>query len=263
MLLSVYTISAVPPVQTFIATENSLTLKYPTQQILKVNETHDLEIHIFNSSTGYPLTTGVTCTLHLYNSTGKHVWEETKSTFSHTYDIGFTISGTNFTQLGSMAYIIQCNSSTAGGFVDIPLEITYTGTELTTARALLNLGFLTLLILLFIADLLFFLSMDTSNRTNAEGEIVDINNLKYFKGVLFAFGYALLIAVFFTASNIALAFLGNNMFGQVLFVIYRILFLMALPMVVIWFIWIFVSIFQDREFKKMIDRGVGFKGGDI
>lgn len=165
----------------------------------------------------------------------------------------YTISNTS--TLGTYSYFSECGYGT--------FDVTYNGETLTTAGSILNLGFLSLLILLFIANLIGFISIDSENKRNEDGLIVDVNNLKYLKGVLFAFGYALLIAVFFTSSNIALAFLGNNMFGNVLFVIYRILMLMALPVIVLWLIWLFVSIFQDKETKNLIERGVQFKGGDI
>jgi len=33
--------------------------------------------------------------------------------------------------------------------------------------------------------------------------------------------------------------------------------LLTLPMIVIWFLWIFVKIFRDKEMRNLIDRGGG------
>jgi hypothetical protein len=262
LFLAVMLIPLVSSAQTTITNVNGYQIFYPQFDYVKQNSDFKLHLHVSNISTGLWINNSlINCRLHLYNATGQHTYESgTLTKDANWYDFEVYITSGNFTSLGLHAFYIWCYSADFGGEAKGVFEVTPTGEELTTGKSILNLGFLALLILLFIADAIFFGSMETENKRNEEGIIVDINNLKYLKGVLFAFGYALLIAIFFIASNLALGYLSAQLFGKVLFVIYRILFLLALPVVVLWLIWLFVSIFQDRETKNLIERGVQFGG---
>ena len=75
--------------------------------------------------------------------------------------------------------------------------------------------------------------------------------------VLYLVAWFLLIAIIYIGSNIALAYLGTAMVGDLLFSIFTIMMVVTLPIIIIWFAWIFLSVFRDKEFKRMIDRGVG------
>jgi hypothetical protein len=75
-------------------------------------------------------------------------------------------------------------------------------------------------------------------------------------------GYFLFIAITFIASNIAFAFLEEELLAQTLFVIYRISFGIAPLVIIVWMVWIFVSMFHDKQFQKMLNRGI-FPQGNL
>lgn len=139
-------------------------------------------------------------------------------------------------------------------------EITYSGDKLDTAGAILNLGFLTLIILLLLVVVFSISNLPSGNDEDDYGNLLSINNLKYFNYALYIIGYGLLITVFFLSSNLALAYL-SSMFGNILFVVYKILMILGIPFVVILLLIIIINIFKDKEMKNIIERGGSI--GDI
>ena len=135
-------------------------------------------------------------------------------------------------------------------------EISYSGEELNISKAILNLGFLVLVIILFISVVVLTGHLPNGNDEDGFGKLMSINNLKYLNYCLYLVAYGLLLGVFFLASNISKAYLTNAMFGSILFAIFKILMVLAYPLVLFMLIFIFVSIFKDREMKQMMDRGV-------
>ncbi len=64
------------------------------------------------------------------------------------------------------------------------------------------------------------------------------------------------IGIIFIASNIAFAFLEEELFAKTLFMIYRVSFGLAPVVIVVWIGFIFSSIFHDKEFQSMLNRGM-------
>ena len=108
-------VSAIPP-QKSIAVDG-LDIRTGIPEYVRLGTTQDFHIHVFNSSNGVPIVTGTTCYLHIYNSTGNHIYDGMDSVVSHTFDYGFTVTPTNLTNLERYQYITQCNNTFgAGGY---------------------------------------------------------------------------------------------------------------------------------------------------
>jgi hypothetical protein len=135
-------------------------------------------------------------------------------------------------------------------------EITGTGFEFTESRSIFYIALLVLLVFLFVLVLTFIPKLPSGNDTDEWGMLMSINHLKYLRPVLYLVAWGLMLGVLFTSSNIALAYLGTSMFGNLLFALYTIMMWVSIPGIFIAFIFIFVSIFRDAEIKKMIERGV-------
>lgn len=142
---------AAPPVTTVQQFSEGFILEYPLHDYHKQGEYFSFHFHVFNISNGVPITSGVTCFFHLYNSTGNHIWEGFDNETSHTFDYSFNILGENFTDVGIYYYIAQCNNSVLGGFTSHAFEVSPTGNNLENSKSFLY-GF----ILLLIGMLLFF-----------------------------------------------------------------------------------------------------------
>lgn len=121
-------VSAAPPFQQSVSSVG-LDIRFP--QVDTVKQFNDIEynIHVYNKSDGMLVTnTTVTCHVHLYNSTGYHVYDSDMA-FSSVYDEDFVlfIDGGNFSTIQRMSAITQCNSSSEGGFVSFGFDVTPTG----------------------------------------------------------------------------------------------------------------------------------------
>jgi len=127
---------------------------------------------------------------------------------------------------------------------------------LDTQKAILYLGLIAILTFLFILVISSIPKLPSSDVVDEEGIILGINNLKYLRPILWGIAWILLLGIMFVTSNISIAYLPTAMFGDFFFLIYRIMFLLTLPMVIIWFVYIIIKLFRDKEMKKMIERGV-------
>ena len=127
LLFSISIVFAVPPItQTFLG-DIGLQVKYPALNIIKHGSDIEFSFHIYNLTSGKPITNGITCYYHLYNNTGEHILELEDSTSSTSFDYEFDVGSNNFSYIGSYCYLISCNTSTEGGFAEVPFKVTETG----------------------------------------------------------------------------------------------------------------------------------------
>lgn len=178
-------------------------------------------------------------------------------------NVGMTKTGTKYNYtfcdtkpLGNYVYSVYGDKNGVLTTEEGTFEVTYTGDTLTTQKSILYIGLLALLIFFFILTIWFSSRLPSSEEHNENGELVSINNLKYLGSVLLFVGWMILIAIFYVTSNLAFAYLGETLFAKILFMIYQICFKLTLPLIFIWFIWIFYQIFQDKKLKGMISKGI-------
>jgi len=132
MILSLFLItlvSAVKPITEITFTEG-YNLKIPIDNILKIGQDFEFEVHVYNISNGMPITSGIGCYGHLYDYTGHHIYEGYDETVSHNFDYSFQIAGANFSKSDVYSFIAQCNSSTLGGYNGEEVIVTPTGREI-------------------------------------------------------------------------------------------------------------------------------------
>ena len=141
-------------------------------------------------------------------------------------------------------------------------KITYLGKELTTEKAIIYFIFLILFILIFIGTFIFIGFLPGKNESDEEGRILSINYLKYFRNVLYMFEWMLFIGITYLFSNLGFAFLEEELFSKTLFMIFKISFGITPIIVTVWIVWIFVSIFHDKQFQQMLNRGM-FPQGNL
>ena len=208
--------------------------------------------------------TCATCTFNnissvLYPNSSESISEFSMTKIGTIYN--FTLNSNSVPVIGT--YIVN-------GFGDLDgvntiwsytFIVTSTGFELTQQRAIVFMGLLFILVFLFIVNMLGIAMLPSRDSTNEMGELISISNLKHLRSILFVVGYLLLMSIVFLSSNVALAYLGTTLFGNILFVIFQIMLGLALPLFVIWLMYVFSRIFQDKKVKRMIERGIPM--GDI
>ncbi|RPJ79784.1 MAG: hypothetical protein EHM20_00330 [Alphaproteobacteria bacterium] len=134
-------------------------------------------------------------------------------------------------------------------------EVTGTGFEFNQPRSLMYVALLGLLIFLFVLSLYTIPSLPTGDNYDEDGSLISINQLKYLRPVLYVVAYMILVAITYTASNISLAYMGETMMGSLFFKIFHILFGLAPLMALLWFVFILYNAVQDRQLKKVLERG--------
>lgn len=171
------------------------------------------------------------------------------------YNYSFCSTGT----LGTYKYSACGNDDGMYVCVSDDFEVTYNGFELTTESSLLYLGFLFILICFLVGIIILIYQLPSRDTFNDDGELLGINNLKYLRPVLWSVVWGLLMGIMFITSNVSIAYLPQNMYGEFFFMIWKIMLSLTLPMIVIMFLFIFVSLFRDKEYKRLMERGVPIK----
>ena len=134
-------------------------------------------------------------------------------------------------------------------------EINPSGVELTEAKSILIIGSLAILIL-FMGLIFFGIGMlPERNTKDEEGKILSISYLKYLRSTLWFVEWILLIAILFISSNVASAYLGITLISGILFKLFYICFALTPLVVIVCMIWIIVSMFHDKQFQRLLNRG--------
>ena len=143
---------------------------------------------------------------------------------------------------------------------DYTFEITREGESISTPKAIMYTGLLFVLAFLFIVSTWVIFILPSKNDRDEDGMLLSVNRLKYLRAILMVVSWVLLISIVFVSSNISLAFFSVGMFGNLLFDLYQIMMYLTIILPFIWVGWIIVSLYQDREIQKMLDRGVEMGG---
>ena len=174
----------------------------------------------------------------------------------------FTIAGGNYSEFGTYCHNIECSDGSIIVSGDKCYEINYFGKELTESQSTIYLGLLGILILVLFVTFLGIGRLPKENAKDEFGRIMSINHLKHFRLVLWLVSYFLFIAIIYISSNIAFAFLSEQLFAKVLFAIFVVLMSMSPIVVIVLMISFFIKFFHDKEFQAMLNRGI-FPGDQL
>ena len=240
-LLCVMTLVTAPkPVTSVSTSDDSYSVETATPSYIRTGEDHEFETHVFNSTSGYPIITGIGCYYHLYYMDGNHHAEGYDDTPSHIFDYAFTFSGTNFTGRGEYQLKVQCNDSTLGGGEEIFFWVNDYGEELTEANASsFNFSMMFLMILFLLAVVGLYVS---------DHYIVKFA-LYWVCHVLFIVGT---FSVWQFNQGYALSYFGLAGVWKVLFYVSTI---SVFPMLILSLAWIFYIHTFNEHFQKLIDKG--------
>jgi hypothetical protein len=135
-------------------------------------------------------------------------------------------------------------------------EVTYSGFKIQDGQGFIYISLFLLLIFFFVVTLYTIARLPKSNDKDHEERILSINKLKYLRPVGWVFLYLLVVMIFYLASNIAFAYLPEQLLARTFFLIFRLLFMFAPLIFILWLIKLFVMIIEDRKLKKMLERGI-------
>lgn len=172
------------------------------------------------------------------------------SLFNYT----LTSSYTTLNGIYSISGICQSGQQYSSWAYD--LLVTTTGHELTTSNSIIYVVMFIILFFVFIMNMFFINKLPNSNAKDEEGRILSITYLKYLRFTLWFAEWMLFIGITYLASNLAFAYLGEQMFAKALYMIFQISFSLTPVILIIWVCWIFVKIFHDKQFQRMLNRGI-------
>jgi len=184
------------------------------------------------------------------------------------------LSNVEMTADGTLFNYSFCNTSIIGtyfvnGIGDLDginsvwnyvFDITYTGDALTAQQSYIYIGGLIFLVLLILGISILINKLPSNDSVDEEGSILQINQLKHLREVLWIVIWGLGLAIMFIISNLSLAYLSSPMMGNLFFVIWQMMFYVTIIGVPIYIIWIIYKLFRDAEMKRMLERGIDMRG---
>ena len=106
-------VSAVPPVTTVQQNDNGLQIFYPEFPYVQQNADFMLHVHYTNITDGLQIPSSQTdCYVHLYYANGTHSLQQAMTPASDGLEHELLITSGNFSEIGTHAFYIYCNSST-------------------------------------------------------------------------------------------------------------------------------------------------------
>lgn len=249
-------VSSAPPFIQPTTSNPGYDIKIPQVGLLKTNEDHKFNFHVYNSSNGVPIDNSSTdCFFHLYNNGGRHLIEQEvtrdeESNVINEWDIN-VLAG-NFTEEGQYSYIIQCNSTDLGGSVSVGFEVSNKNLNLNTSESIVYF-ILTLSVLAFFLVCLYFsLIIPYSNKINDKGAIIQVTKAKYFKLFLITITYLLFVWFLNLLIGLSDNFVNLTMYYGFIGFLFTMLNLLALPIIIFITILAAAEILRDINYKKQI-----------
>lgn len=256
-LISLTVISAQPPFQPTII-DQGIEIVFPQFETLKQGENFTYHFHTMNLTDGTFLTDSeVTCSFHLYNSTGNHIVQFNNNVpYNAPLDWEVLILGGNFTDKGLYGYLFECNSTSIGigGSVAIGMEVTPTGMIIENSESLLYFIVAFGVFLLFIISFYFMLITPYGNKRDEGGAVIQLTKLKYVK-----LGFILLTWVLLTwflnilvgiSENFIILTMYSGFFGFIFDLMNRL----ALPLGIIIIVIALFEIIRDVNILKELKK---------
>jgi len=174
----------------------------------------------------------------------------------------FSIGGDNYSEFGVYCHNLECSDGFTMITGDKCYEINYFGKELTSSQSTLYIGLLAILIFILLITLFGIKYLPSDNKKDDQGRILSINFIKYLRLPLSLFAYFLFTGIIFLSSNVAYAFLSEQLGAKILFAIFSILLSVSPIILILLVISFFVKFFNDKEIQRMLNRGI-FPQGKI
>ena len=171
-------------------------------------------------------------------------------------DVDYNYSFCNAIDFGTYYYIVKGDFNGVLKTERLNFDINYFGKKLTNAQSIIYVILLSLLVFILFGTLFGMGFLPSSNTTNPEGAIMSITWLKYLRLPLWIFSYFLLIAILFLSSNVAYAFLSEQLFGKMFFTLFTIVLAISPLIIILTFLSFILKFYEDKEFQRYLNRGI-------
>lgn len=168
----------------------------------------------------------------------------------------YTYNFSNTDALGGYIVYGHCNEFQIDTQFIYGFDITYGGTQPSLPLIIWYLGAILFLIFLNILLMIAYKKLPRDNDRDDDGELLNINKLKYFKYIIILFIYWIFVAITFIISTTARYYLSDALITKLFFAFYIILMRLSLPFIFVLFIFITLKIFEDKRLKDLWKRGL-------
>ena len=170
-------------------------------------------------------------------------------------DVNFNYEFSDTSTLGTYLYTSKGDLNGITTSQTCSFDVTYSGYELKEGQGIIYIPLFLILIFFFGIVLFGINQLPRSNQKDEEGRILSITYLKYLRPVGWMFEYMLVVAMLYLSSNLAFVYLNEQLFAKILFLLFRLSFMFAPLIVIVWMIWIFVQMFHDKQMQQILNRG--------
>lgn len=251
--------SAQPPFLQGEIINEGYSIKVPPFGTVPINQEFTFSFHVFNISNGYPIDNSSTnCYMHSYGRDGEHIFQgkvpHITTEINNEWEI--TLLPGNFSYLGDLGYLIQCNSSTSnlGGEQTVTLLVTQNGYTLESAEIVLYC--IVLFVLLFFWSLCVYGSfrIPFQNIKNKDDEIIKVNWKKYLKIFCISFAYVFFVMIVWFVWNLVYAYSEWYTLSNIFHLVYRFMFAVGIPLVISIWIYSLAKLKDDSKINKFVKR---------
>lgn len=208
---------------------------------VSLNQPYQVDLHVSNLSTGFPITSGISCYGHLYNESGSHMATIYQTTVNEVYDYELEFDANNFTQRGEYVAKVGCNDSELGGGTEYFFYANNYGETLTQEENAMFYGGVFILVIFLTTSLIFLFK--TENYIG--------------KFAFYWVSHIMFILINFSVwqfnEGYTLAFTGVASVFKILFYFSMIA---SFPMIILSLAWIFYIHTVNEEMKKFMTRGM-------
>jgi hypothetical protein len=168
----------------------------------------------------------------------------------------YNITLPNTDTLGLHAYGVYCSNNTNFGTAsELYYLINVTGEELNVSKTILYIFVLVISLVLFLLCLYGSIKIPWNNKTDDQGYIVEMNDLKYVKLFLWFITYFFLLFISWLTSSVA-KFLELGMAAKFFDIFQSFLLILFFPVFLIVFATGLFKAFSERNFNKLIGRNL-------
>lgn len=175
------------------------------------------------------------------------------------FDYNYTLRAANLTQSGQYYGRQVCCGTDACSDYAFTFDLNAQGKEYTTTDGIIYVVLLGMMAGLFGVSLFFALRIEKGNIRGGEGEIIQINWMKYLRIGLFMVAYVSLVALFWFAWNLAYGILEFSEMATLFHLLFRITLWGSFPMFVVALIVTVARFFQDNKINEYMERNLTVK----
>ena len=223
--------------------------------IFRQKETSNLLLTCTNAD-GSPCDSSFSCNVTVAYPNNSLLFENQGASFNTDH---YNITITNTDILGSYSYLIYCTNGTDhGAQPDLSYIVNLTGEDLNISKTMLYIFILIVTLVIFLLSLYGSIKIPWKYKRDEEGFIVQMNDLKYVKLLLWFMTYTILIFITWLTASVS-KFLELGMASGFFDMIYLTLLVFIFPIFLIVFITGILKTFSDKKINDLLGRNLRVK----